>query len=259
MTNKWIVVFRLWLRFVATVSPPSPTETSVHITQPLQDYTASQTTGPHFHCRGNLKYKVTDLGETENNNMATVRNILVHPIIVLWDVIMYLIITCDIKTQCPIFQIPTVHHFFASERDHFEDFGVHGRMTLNWILNRIWGFYTGVIWLSIRSSGGLLWTRQWTSRFHHFLTLFRSARSYEMSLCFGVILRSLFTDGVYLRDLRSLNILGKHLGRREDKRITLRWILGGKVVRMWCGHSLTGSGCVQWRALVSELRALLHA
>jgi hypothetical protein len=42
-------------------------------------------------------------------------------------------------------------------RDHWDDLGVGGRITLRWTLGR-WGFMgrTGLGWLRIESSGGLL-------------------------------------------------------------------------------------------------------
>jgi hypothetical protein len=52
-------------------------------------------------------------------------------------------------------------------RDHWEDLGVGGRITLRWTLGRQGSMgRTGFSWLRIWSSSGLLWTRQWTFGFH---------------------------------------------------------------------------------------------
>jgi hypothetical protein len=52
-------------------------------------------------------------------------------------------------------------------RDHWEDLGVGGRITLRWTLRRYGSMgQTGFSWLRIWSSGGLLWTRLWTFGFH---------------------------------------------------------------------------------------------
>jgi len=61
-----------------------------------------------------------------------------------------------------------VHTIFLSEnlkgRDHMEDLGVCEKITLEWILGIQNGkFCTGFIWLTIGSSGGLLWTQLWTT------------------------------------------------------------------------------------------------
>jgi len=46
------------------------------------------------------------------------------------------------------------------ERDHSEDLGVNGNMTLQWILGKQGGkVWTGFIWLRIGIGGLLLWTR----------------------------------------------------------------------------------------------------
>jgi hypothetical protein len=43
------------------------------------------------------------------------------------------------------------------KRDHWEDLGVDGRITLRWILGKAGGkVWTGCIWLRIETSGGLL-------------------------------------------------------------------------------------------------------
>jgi hypothetical protein len=52
-------------------------------------------------------------------------------------------------------------------RDHWEDLGVGGRITLSWTLGRQGSMSrTGFGRLRIGSSGGLLWTRWWTFWFH---------------------------------------------------------------------------------------------
>jgi hypothetical protein len=52
-------------------------------------------------------------------------------------------------------------------RDHCEDLGVDGRITLSWTLGRKESMVrTGFSWLRIASSGGLVWTRWWTFGFH---------------------------------------------------------------------------------------------
>jgi hypothetical protein len=45
----------------------------------------------------------------------------------------------------------------VSQRDHFEDTGVDGRIILRWGLRK-WdvGVWTGLIWLRIGTGGGLL-------------------------------------------------------------------------------------------------------
>jgi hypothetical protein len=45
------------------------------------------------------------------------------------------------------------------EGDHFEDPGVDGRIILKWIFERGVGAQTGLIWLRIGTSGGLLCIR----------------------------------------------------------------------------------------------------
>jgi hypothetical protein len=60
-------------------------------------------------------------------------------------------------------------------RDHWEDPGVGGRITLTWALGRQGPMgRTGFSWLRIGSGGGLLWTPQLTFGFHkkagYFLT-----------------------------------------------------------------------------------------
>jgi hypothetical protein len=44
----------------------------------------------------------------------------------------------------------------VKERYHFEDLGVYGRIVLKWIFKK-WDemAWTGLIWLSVRSGGGL--------------------------------------------------------------------------------------------------------
>jgi hypothetical protein len=53
------------------------------------------------------------------------------------------------------------------ERASWKTNGVYGRIIWKWILTKyiVW-VWTGFIWLRIGSSGGLLWTRQWTFGFH---------------------------------------------------------------------------------------------
>jgi hypothetical protein len=49
----------------------------------------------------------------------------------------------------------------VKERDHSEDQGVDGRITLKWTLSKTGrGVWTGVIWFSMRTGGGLLSTRK---------------------------------------------------------------------------------------------------
>jgi hypothetical protein len=56
------------------------------------------------------------------------------------------------------------------ERDHWEEQDVGGWTIVKWILVRLNEFvWIGLIWLRIGTSGGLLWTRQWTSGFHKML------------------------------------------------------------------------------------------
>ena len=43
------------------------------------------------------------------------------------------------------------------ERDHLEDSGVGGRITLIWIFKKwVWEAWTGLIWLRIGTADGLL-------------------------------------------------------------------------------------------------------
>jgi hypothetical protein len=52
-------------------------------------------------------------------------------------------------------------------RDHWEDLGVGGRITLRWTLGRQGSMgRTGFSWLRKGSCAGLLWTRWWTFGFH---------------------------------------------------------------------------------------------
>jgi hypothetical protein len=52
-------------------------------------------------------------------------------------------------------------------RDHWEDLGVGGNITLSWTLGRQESMgRTGFSWLRIWSSGRLLWTLWWTVGFH---------------------------------------------------------------------------------------------
>jgi hypothetical protein len=52
-------------------------------------------------------------------------------------------------------------------RDHWEDLGVGGRITLRCTLGREWSMgRTGFGWFGIGSDGRLLWTQRWTFGFH---------------------------------------------------------------------------------------------
>jgi hypothetical protein len=66
------------------------------------------------------------------------------------------------------------------ERDHLEDGGVDGRIGSEWILGRLAGrMLSGFNWLTIGSSGRLLWMRRWTCGFwrHGFSLSSRSRHS----------------------------------------------------------------------------------
>ena len=53
------------------------------------------------------------------------------------------------------------------EREHLEEPCVDGRIILRWIFRK-WdvGLWTGLIWLRIVTSGGLLWMRYWIFGFY---------------------------------------------------------------------------------------------
>jgi hypothetical protein len=51
------------------------------------------------------------------------------------------------------------------KRDLLEDRGVDGGMGSEWILNRLTGRLSGFSWLSLGTSGELLWMRWWTFGF----------------------------------------------------------------------------------------------
>jgi hypothetical protein len=76
----------------------------------------------------------------------------------------------------PLFLLHFSEHLKG--RDHSEELGVEGKMILECILGKqAWGLRIGFIWLRIGTSGGLLWTRWCTFKFHrwrgifHFLSL----------------------------------------------------------------------------------------
>jgi hypothetical protein len=50
-------------------------------------------------------------------------------------------------------------------KDYLGDLSVDGKIIWKWILKKYgWGMWTRFMWLGIRFSGGLLWTRYWTFR-----------------------------------------------------------------------------------------------
>ena len=63
-----------------------------------------------------------------------------------------------------IFFTLDVHTWFQwenlRERDHLQDLGIYGKIMINRIFNKLTRvLWTGLIWLKIRTSSRLLWTR----------------------------------------------------------------------------------------------------
>jgi hypothetical protein len=79
--------------------------------------------------------------------------------------------SCQVKEDkivrgCITYETWEMHTKFWSEdrkvRDQAEDLDVDGRKILEWILGKQEGeVWTGCIWLRMRTSGRLLWTRKW--------------------------------------------------------------------------------------------------